>query len=441
MRRLPAAAVRTAAITLSVAVALVLLGGVLGRTPEASPAAADEAAAATAVSAADRLEQSITRAQDQLRRVPGDWRTWAGLGLAYLERARVTTDPTWYPKAEEAVGRSLRIHPDGNTEALTAQGALANARHDFVAARRHGLAAVASNRYHAEAYAVLADAETQLGNARAATAAIQRLLDLRPGLSAYARASYDLEQRGRTDQARELMTRALAAAVDRSDLAFCRTQLGDLAFNSGDLATAEVEYAAGLAADPASVALRRGQARVAAAVGRTGDALAGYAALTWQSPTPGHLIEYAELLRAAGRDAEARAQLTLAVAGHELFRANGGIDGLTGAALAEATGQPATALREARAEWSRRTHVDVADALGWALHLSNRDKEALPYARRAFATGARSATYAYHLGIIEKSLGDRTAARAHLTLALDLNPYFSPLAAGSARRALTELGS
>nr|BFE72957.1 hypothetical protein GCM10020092_062580 [Actinoplanes digitatis] len=43
---------------------------------------------------------------------------------------------------------------------------------------------------------MLADAHTQLGDAAAATAAVQRMLDLRPGLAAYARASYDLEQRG-----------------------------------------------------------------------------------------------------------------------------------------------------------------------------------------------------------------------------------------------------
>jgi tetratricopeptide (TPR) repeat protein len=437
MRRPPATAVRAAAVTVAVAVALLLIAGVLGRTAEPKPAAAQGSDAVT--TPVDRLEQSITRAQERLRRVPGDWLTWAGLGLSYLERARVTSDPTWYPKAEEAVRRSLAIKPSGNTDALVASGALANARHDFSVARRHALAAVAGNAYHAEAYAVLADAETQLGHTAAATAAIQRLLDLRPGLSAYARASYDLELRGRTYEARDLMGRALATAVDRYDIAFCRAQLGDLAFNAGDLATADMEYVAGLAADPTSSALRRGKARVAAARMRLDEAIGIYAVLTRSAPTPSYLIEYAELLRAAGRAGDADAQLRLAAAGHELFLANGGSDGLTGAALAEATGQPAKALAEARTEWSRRRHVDVADTLGWALHLSGKDREALKYARLAYGSGARSATYAYHLGMIEKALGDRAAARTHLERALDLNPHFSVSAADWARRALTEL--
>ena len=144
------------------------------------------------------------------------------------------------------------------------------------------------------------------------------------------------------------------------------------------------------------------------------------------------------MLRAAGRDNTD--QLRLAAAAHDLFRASGGIDGLTGAALASATGDGRGAVAEARAEWARRQHADVADTLGWTLHLSGMDQAALGYARRAYDSGARSALYAYHLGTIEKALGRAADARTHLRRALDINPYFSPLDAATARRALTELG-
>jgi tetratricopeptide (TPR) repeat protein len=439
MRKLVGTPVRGVVVTLSAALAMVILGGILGRAPEPGDSKSAEPAGATIV--IDRLEQTIRRAQERLRTVPGDWRTWASLGLAYLERARVTTDPTYYPKAEEAVRRSLTLQPTGNAEALVAQGALANARHDFKAGRRHALAATDANGFNAEAYAVLADAETQLGNTAAATAAVQRMLDLRPGLSAYARAAYDLEQRGRPDEAATLMRRALDVAVDIGDIAFCRGQLGDLAFNAGDLAAADREYVAGLDADPSAVTLQRGRARVAAARGLMDEALTGYAMITNRNPIPSYLLEYAELLRAAGREAEATAQLGLAAAAHRLFTRNGGVDGLTGAALAQATGRPAEALREARGEWSRRRHADVADSMAWSLHLLKRDGEALNFARRAYATGARSARYANHIGMIELALGDTAAAREHLARALRINPWFSPLEAPVARRALAGLGS
>ncbi len=322
-----------------------------------------------------------------------------------------------------------------------ALGALANARHDFAGARDQARAALAVDGYSADAYGVLADAQTQLGDSAAATDAVQRMLDLRPGLAAYARASYDLELHGRTDDATALMRRALDAATDPHDIAFCRNQLGELAWQRGDVAGARREYTAGLAADPTSVALRRGLAQVDAADGHLDAALAGYADVTGRAPTPGYLIEYADLLRLAGRPADAMTQLSLADAAVQLFTANGGVDGLATASLDLATGRAADAVTAARAEWARRQHVDVADTLAWALHAAGKDAEALGYARRVAGTGARNASYAYHLGAIEAALGQRDAARADLTRALTTNPYFSPLEAPVARQLLTKVGS
>jgi len=387
----------------------------------------------------DRLERAIAQAQDRLRRLPADWETWAALSLAYLEESRITADPTWYPKAQEAAERSLTVKPAGNPDALLAQGALANARHDFATARTLAIEVIAANGYSADGYAVLTDAETQLGHRDAATAAVQHLLDLRPGLSAYARASYDLEQRGQLDAATDLMTRALGVAVDRSDIAFARTQLGDLALSGGQLGAATTQYTAGLAADPGNLALQRGLARVAAARGQLGDALDRYATLTQRAPTPTNLLEYAALLSVAGRSAEATTQLHLANAADALFVASGGIDGLTATAVAEALGDNPTALAKAQGEWERRQHADVADALAWALHLNGRDREALVYAAAALAGGSRSASYLYHRGGIELALGDRSAAQTDLAAALAANPYFSPVDVPSARRALAGL--
>src|SRR5262249_36436106 len=112
-------------------------------------------------------------------------------------------------------------------------------------------------------------------NRRAATGAIQHMLDLRPGLAAYARASYDLEQQGRLGAAAALMRRALGDAVDPADIAFCRYQLGELAWRAGRLHDAETEYTDGHAADPAYLPVLAGQARVAAARGHDAAALAG----------------------------------------------------------------------------------------------------------------------------------------------------------------------
>jgi tetratricopeptide (TPR) repeat protein len=270
------------------------------------------------------------------------------------------------------------------------------------------------------------------------------MLDLRPGLPAYTRAAYDMEQRGRVADARALLERALTDAVDPSTVAYCRAQLGDLAWHAGDLETAEREYSLGLAADASYAPLSLGMARVTAARGRTSAALAAYADLTRRSPTPSHLMEYADQLRAAGRPDAANAQLDLADAALRLLAANGGSDDLAASALAAArvplgTAKAADAVKPARAEWERRRHVDVADALAWSLHLAGRDAEAARYARAAVAPGARDAGHAYHLGMIELGLGHRDRARAWLTRALDINPHFSPIDAPHAASVLIGL--
>jgi tetratricopeptide (TPR) repeat protein len=431
---------------LIVGLAAILLTGVgavfgLHHGESPNPSALASGSLTAGQPSADELAGSIARAQQHLGEVPGDYDAWAALGSAYVERARVTADPTYYPKAAGALRRSLSLRPSGNPAALVGLGALANARHEFAAARDLAHRALRMDRYSADAYGVLADAQTQLGNPLTATRAIQHMLDLRPGLAAYARASYELEQQGRLGDAAALMRRALGDAVDPADIAFCRYQLGELAWRVGRLDDAEAEYAAGKAADPAYLPLLAGQARVAADRGHTAAALAGYAELTSRYPSPGYLMDYAALLRATGHPGLAGQQLALAAAALRLFRANGGTDDLGAAQLALAQGHARQAVLAAKREWTRRHFADVADVLGWALHKTGANAEAISYARKANALGARNPGYLFHLGMIELSLGQRAGARRDLTAALALSPHFSPLDAPAATAALHRLGS
>src|SRR5262249_37187130 len=154
--------------------------------------------------------------------------------------------------------------------------------------------------------------------------------------------------------------------------------------------------------------------------------LAGYADLIQRYPAPAYLLEYSDLLRAVGQPAHADEQLALAAAALRLFSANGGTDDLGAAQLALAQDRPADAVRAAQREWSRRPFAEVADVLGGALHEAGSDTQALSYARRAAALGARNAGYLFHLGMIELSLGQQADARRDLRAALTMNPHFSP---------------
>lgn len=385
------------------------------------------------------LDRRIATAQRTLDRHPDNPKIWADLGAAYVEKARITANPAYYQKAEGALNRSLAQQPDGNAPALIGMGALANARHDFTAAREWGERARAVQPDTAAVHGVLADAYTQLGDTTAATAAVQRMLDLRPGVSSFTRAAYDLELHGRVDQARDALDRALADAVDPSDVAFCRYRLGELAFDNGDLDTAEQHYEAGLRAAPQDPPLLQGRAKIAAARGDTTGALAAYDDLVNRLPTGQYLQEYAVLLTAAGKPDLAARQYTLIDQQEQLQAAAGATDDLAASLVAADRGDAATALSRARAEWARRQPVFAADAMAWALHLDGRDTEALTYAERAASLGWRNATAVYHRGMILAGLGRDAEAAAALKEALAINPYFSPTGVPAARTVLATL--
>ncbi|GLZ41941.1 tetratricopeptide repeat protein [Actinokineospora sp. NBRC 105648] len=420
------------------AVAVIVAGvGLLGATVATLVAPADPAPAPTATADRPPLERTIATAQDKLRRTPRDPATWALLGTAYIEQARVTGDATYYPKAQGALEKSLAQQADGNGPALIGLGALANARHEFGTARDWGERARVAAPDTAEVYGVLADAYTQLGQAEQATAAVQRMLDLEPGVASFTRAAYDLELHGRVDDAREALDRALAASVSVADASFCRYHLGELAFDSGKLDEAEAHYADGLRADPTNAALLQGRAKVAAARGRTDEAIAGYRDLVARVPLPQYLHEYALLLTAAGQPADS--QFAVLDKQRTLAQASGAVDDLADSVVAADRGDAATALRLAEAEWGRRQNVLVADAMAWALHLNGRDAEALSYADKAAALGWRNATFLFHRGVILAGLGRAGDAVSTLEEALRVNPDFSLLHGPEAQRALTEL--
>jgi tetratricopeptide (TPR) repeat protein len=388
----------------------------------------------------DALSAAIGAAQRQLQGNDRDWSTWANLGAAYVEEGRVTVDPSYYPKAEGALRRSLDLNPDGNFAADIGLGALANARHQFADAAVDAQRALAADPYSATANGVLADADTQLGDYPAATAAVQRMLDLKPGIDSFSRASYDREIHGDTAGAVGALKDALDSAYTPTDTAFCRYYLGELAFNSGDLAEAARQYDAGIAADPAYAPPLEGKAKVEAARGDTAGAIRDYTAVVNRVPQPQYVLELGDLQASLGHQDAAQEQYRLLAAEQRLFDANGVVDDLTAAQFAADHGDPAGALRYAEAERGRRHSVLVADALAWALHVNGRDADAHGYARQATALGERNAVLLFHRGMIERSLGQRDEARRDLSEALRINPYFSVLQAPVARAALAGLG-
>ena len=434
----------SALVVLVLAAAMFLGAGLLlgGRNDVAVPGGTGETAASPPLTASrEDVEAGVAALQARLERLPGDASAWAALGGAYVAQARLTADPGYYGKAEGAFARSLEVRPKDNAEALTGQASLAAARHDFSAALRLGREAKRINPFSATNQGVLVDALVELGRYGEADAELQRMVDVRPGVPSFTRVSYVRELAGNMRGARVALEQAARFAYQPSDRAYVAYYLGELAFNSGDLTAAARHFREGLARQPGSAQLQAGRAKVAAARGDTQAALADYAAVVTRLPQPSYLLEYADLLASLGRTEEAERQYALVDATQRLFQAEGANVDLELALYDADRGRAAAALAVAKREWDRRRSVHVEDAYGWALHAAGRDREALVHARAAEARSTRNALFAYHRGMIEKSLGMRAQARASLTRALRVNPHFSVRHAPLAKRALAELGT
>lgn len=429
------------------AAALVVVGAAVGaprgqRTPTATDSAADPArnSAPARPSPTDALSASIAGLQARLRSQPDAPQLWSELGLAYVQQARLTADPTYYPKAQGAFARSLELQPKGNDTALVGQATLAAARHDFVAALALVDRSLVLNNYSATAYGVKTDALTELGRYDEAARAVQRMLDLRPGVDSLARASYQRELRGDVTGARQAMQAAADDAVSPADKAFALYYLGELAWNTGDQAQARRFYDSALAADPAYLPAQTGQAKAVAASGDTTSALAQYRDAVERQPQPTYVVELSELLAATGQFAAAQAQFAVVRATEQLFAASGANVDLELALFEADHGAPADALRYATSAYrTRPDSVLTEDAYAWALHKAGRSAAALPLARRAQRLGTPLPYLRYHLGVIEAATGLKAAARKDLSAALSLNPSFNPLQAPAARALLKSL--
>ena len=436
-----------AGLVAALAVGLFVLGGVgvlrgagPGTRAGTAPAARRPVADSGPVVESATVPQAIDSLQQRVRAVPKDAGAWASLGLEYVQQARLTADPSYYPRAQGVLERSLRIQPRQNLDAMTGLAALAAARHDFAGALSYGLRGERINPQNANIHAVTGDALIELGRYDEAFAEFQKAVDLRPDLSTYSRASYALELQGDTTDARRALEMAARAAASLADSAWAGNQLGELAFNQGELREASRDDRRAIAADPSFVPAHAGLAKVAAARGDLAGAAAGYSWVVQRYPLPEYVVALGDVYAANGQADLAARQYGLVHLEERLFEANG-VDMDLEVALFDADHGTdlAAGLSAAQREWARRKSIVVADALAWELYANGRYADALELSNQALRLGTRSAPFLFHRGMIERALGRDGAARHDLAACLRINPRFSVLWSATAARTLAEM--
>ena len=417
----------------------VALAFVLGVALFSATRGGERAAAGPSAADAPRLrpdadtDATVRRLQAAVRRgAPRE----AELAAAYLQKARESGDPGFYTRADGVLRRALARGPEDPGE-LTEAAALAAGRHDLREAERLARRARSLAPGSVGAFPVLVDALVELGRYREAERTLQRMVDMKPNLPAYARVSYFRELTGDLRGAVQALRLAIAAGGPvPENVAYVQGLLGGLELSRGRLAAARRAYTAALAAVPGYAPALAGRARLAARAGRLDVAIARWRALVERLPLPEYVIALGEAELAAGRTVAGRADLAL-VRVQEKLLAAAGVNTDVELAIYEADhGDRRRAVRLARDAWENAPSVRSADALGWALTRAGRPQAGLRWARRALRLGSLDPTFRYHAGMA--ALAASGAGRGDLRLALRHGLGAFPLHADRARAALED---
>ncbi len=426
----------TPRIVLAAAAAVLL---VLGATPGARAAGHGSGAATP-----DRpsVDQAIDRLTSQTRRERQDRAAWTALGDALMQKARETADASYYGRAEEAFARARALDA-AHGDALVGLAWVQSARHEFEKSIEWAQKALALDATNAAAYALLGDAALEMGDYDLAAEHYQKMLDLRPDISAYSRTAHFLFVIGDVRRAAWLMDRAITAGGPYPEnVAWCRAQLALMHLATGNLVAAEQIVDSATARTPNNYHVLFAQGRVRAARGSYAGAIESYRRASAIAPQYEVVVALGRLYTVTDDPKRAEQQWALVETIDRLNRANGVTGDVQIARfLADRDRHLPEAVTIAEREFKRRPNVFVADALAWAYYKNGRYADARRLAAKALAHHTPDASFLFHAGMIHAKLGDRATAQRQLAQALSLNPAFDPIDAPLAAATLAELGA
>lgn len=385
---------------------------------------------------------------------PDDQFNYDRLGVAYIQKARETGDVTYYNLAATSLEKSLALESKAPEAAPPAKhlATVYYAEHRFTEALALAQKALALNPLDNTPYALIGDAESEMGDYDKAWASYARLSDPQDRQSTLSGMQYLAQSResvksfltGNSKAAIEHMQSAVQLSVDArmpmESIAWSQFSLGEACLQVGDLAGARAAYSESLKTYPEYHRALAGLAKVSAAEGKLQDAIELYKRAIAVIPLPAYAAALGDVYAKAGNSAEAKKQYDLVEYIARLNAFNQSVYNRELAVFyADHDVNLPQALALARKEFEIRHDIYTWDALAWALDKNGQSVQAAAAMKDALHLDTQDPLILFHAGMIYQHLGENAKAEDYLHRAIALNPQFHLFYADVAKATLHDL--
>jgi tetratricopeptide (TPR) repeat protein len=363
----------------------------------------------------------ISRWQEKARAPSAKVEVFERLAWAYVAKARRTLDAGYYKLAESTVS-AMETRFGVSPESQLVRGHVLHNLHQFhsaeVIARK-----VIAERGAAEDYALLSDVLMEQGQLDASIEALQKMVNLRPGVEAYSRIAHVRWLKGDLAGAIAAMQYAERASTPRDPAVYgwLASRLSAFYLQAGQTDQALRWANAGNQAAPNFPPALLARGRVLLALGQSDAAVAALRPAAALNPLPEYQWWLADALRTAGHPDDA-----LAV--ESQLKEHGPLaDPRTTALFLASRGENLPeALRLAHEELANRQDVFTQDAYAWALWANGRIPEAAVAMHAALVEKTQDPRLFLHAGLIAQKAGRGDEASAFFAKALPFRRSLTP---------------
>jgi tetratricopeptide (TPR) repeat protein len=399
-------------------------------------------------------DRAIAQYQARASRTP-NVANYDGLGAAYLQKGRETSDLSYFDMAEKSLAKAIELTSSWDVAAaspLTHMAAVCMAEHRFADAASYAKQAIAAGSGDPSPFALLGDAYTDMGDYESAEAAYSKLQAAKPPSEQLPALTYMYDTRvsylkllhGDDATAITLMHQAVQLALEHhmpaENIAWTYCQLGEDSFHSGDLENAATSYLEALMHYPGYYRGLGGLAKVRIAQHRFDEGIDLYKQAIATIPLIEYVAALADVYQTLGRREEFDKQ-------YKLIEFIGYLSALNertynrelAGFYADHNIKLPQALDLAKHELNNRRDVYTRDVYAWCLYKNGKLHDAARAIESALSLGTKDALMLFHAGLVYRDLGDSSRAEDYLSRSLAVNPQFHVFYSKQAAQTLAEI--